>query len=104
MKTIITSSGPELTSLFDKRFGRSAWYCMYIEETGETQFYKNDNTDIPEGAGRIAVEKMQELGAQKVISGDFGTNVQELAEKASIQMVVIQGNNSTVQDIIEMIK
>ena len=104
MKTIITSSGSELSSQFDKRFGRSAWYCIYIEDTGETQFYKNENIDILEGAGKKAVEKMQEWGVQKVISGDFGTKVQELLDKAGIQMVVVQDNNFTVQEIINMIK
>jgi predicted Fe-Mo cluster-binding NifX family protein len=43
---------------------------------------------------------MVELGVKKIISGDFGPNAKNLLNKFQIQMVVIQDDNNTVQDII----
>jgi predicted Fe-Mo cluster-binding NifX family protein len=104
MKTIITSSGSELSAQFDKRFGRSAWYCIYNEDTGESKFINNNNIDLSEGVAQEAVEKAIEFGVQKVISGDFGVNAQDLLKRADIQMVVVKNDNFTVRDIIAMIK
>ena len=43
MKTVITSSGNTIQSNFDRRFGRAAWFCLYDEETGQTEFIENEN-------------------------------------------------------------
>ena len=100
MKTIITSTGNELSSKFDLRFGRAEYFCLYDENTKETKFYKNEQVNAQSGAGTKAAEKMVELGVKKVISGDFGPNAKNLLNKFQIQMVVIQNDNNTVQDII----
>ena len=104
MKTVITSTGSELSSLFDKRFGRAAWFCVLDEETGQTKFYQNENKDAQGGAGTKTVEKMVELGVSKVISGDFGPKAKDLLDKFNIQMVIIQDDDVTVEDVIRKIK
>jgi predicted Fe-Mo cluster-binding NifX family protein len=104
MKTIITSKGNRTTSLFDSRFGRAVWFCLYDEETGETNFVENKNNNSLHGAGRQAVEQVMELGAEKVISGDFGPRAKELLDQFRIQMVVLQGESKTIAEIIRMIK
>ncbi len=104
MKTVITSTGDALTSQFDKRFGRAAWYCLYDELTGEKTFYQNENVNISGGAGTKAAEKMVELSVQKVISGDFGPKAKDLLDKFNIQMVIIPDENLAVKDIIERLK
>ena len=104
MKTIVTSNGNETGALFDTRFGRAEWFCLYDEETGETVFFENENRDTVHGAGRKAVEKVVELGAGKVISGDFGPRAKELLDQFNIQMIILQGEGKTVAEIINMIK
>ena len=81
MKTLISSTGNNIDSGFDLRFGRAAWFCLLNEETGETTFHENETRDASHGAGTKAVEKLVELGATKVISGDFGPKAKELLEK-----------------------
>ncbi|MBA7552565.1 hypothetical protein ES705_45133 [subsurface metagenome] len=103
-KTVITSSGNKLTSPFDRRFGRAAWYCVYDEKTGESTFYKNENQNASHGAGIKAAEKMVELNVQKIISGDFGPKAKDLLDKFNIQMVIIQDDTITVQEIINKLK
>ncbi|MBN2598208.1 dinitrogenase iron-molybdenum cofactor biosynthesis protein [Labilibaculum sp. A4] len=104
MKTIITSTGNQLNSIFDLRFGRAGWFCLYDDQSGEISFIENENINSQSGAGTKTVEKVVELGAQKVISGDFGPKAKELLEKFNIQMVLLQDDNSTVQHIIDKLK
>jgi len=101
MKTIITSSGNKKKSLFDKRFGRAAWFCLYDEVTKETTFIENENHDTTNGAGTRAAEKMVEMNVGKVISGDFGPKAKELLEKFNIQMVIIQDDGIKVMNILD---
>ena len=104
MKTVITSSGNTIDSNFDRRFGRAAWFCLYDEQTGQTEFVENDSKDVQGGAGTRTAEKMVELKVNKIISGDFGPKAKDLLNKLNIQMVIIQDDNITVADIISRIK
>ena len=104
MKTIISAMGNHLDAGFDLRFGRAAWFCLLDEDTWETAFYKNEVTESSHGSGTKAVEKIIELGAQKVISGDFGPKAKELLEKFNIQMVLLSDDSKSIADIIDRIK
>ena len=104
MKTIITSTGNQLNSIFDLRFGRASWFCLYDDQSDEISFIENENVNSQSGAGTKTVEKVVELGVQKVISGDFGPKEKELLEKFNIQMVLLQDDNKTVQKIITQLK
>jgi predicted Fe-Mo cluster-binding NifX family protein len=104
MKTIITSTGNQLNSIFDLRFGRAGWFCLYDDQSDEISFIENENVNSQSGAGTKTVEKVVELGVQKVISGDFGPKAKELLEKFNIQMVLLQDDNNTVQRIIDQLK
>ena len=104
MKTVITASGDSVKDQFDKRFGRAAWFCVLDEETNETTFFDNANISASNGAGTKAAEKMVELGVKKVISGDFGPKAKDLLDKFDIQMVILQDDDITVQDVIKKIK
>ncbi len=104
MKTLISSTGNKLDSGFDLRFGRAGWFCLLDEETGETSFYENENKDASHGAGTKAVEKVVELGANRVISGDFGPKAKELLEKFDIQMVLLSDDSKSIADITDGIK
>lgn len=103
-KSVITSSGNSLNSPFDRRFGRAAWFCLFDEDNGEVEFYENDNLNSSHGAGTKAAEKMVELDVKKIISGDFGPKARDVLEKFNIQMVIIQDDNTTIQNIIDIIK
>lgn len=104
MKTLISSTGNNLDSGFDLRFGRAGWFCLLDEETGETSFHENENKEASHGAGTKAVEKVVELGATRVISGDFGPKAKELLEKFNIQMVLLSDDSKSISDIADGIK
>ena len=104
MNTLISSTGNNLDAGFDLRFGRAGWFCLLNEKTGETTFYENENKEASHGAGTKAVEKVVELGANRVISGDFGPKAKELLEKFNIQMVLLSDDSKSIADIVDSIK
>jgi predicted Fe-Mo cluster-binding NifX family protein len=101
MKIAISSTGNRADSLFDKRFGRAEYFCIYDKETKETVFFENEHAHANNGAGTKAAEKIVELQAKKAISGDFGPKAKELLDKLNIQMVIIQEDDLTIKDIID---
>ncbi len=103
MKTVITSKGNQEQSTFDLRFGRGAYFCCFDSETKKAEFHKNEFVDAQGGAGTKAAEKMIELGAQKIISGDFGPKAKELLEKFNIQMVIFENDEITIAEILKLI-
>lgn len=104
MKTIISSTGDTLSSNFDLRFGRAAWFCIYDEQNKTTEFILNEFVDSQGGAGTKAAEKMASLEANKVISGHFGPKAKDLLNKLNIQMVALSEENASIEDIITKIK
>ena len=104
MIVVITSDGNNLKSKFDLRFGRAAWLCVYNTENGDIEFIENENKFVGGGAGTKTSAKVAELGAQKVISGDFGPKAKSMLEKMQIQMIILDGGNQTIEEIIRNIK
>jgi predicted Fe-Mo cluster-binding NifX family protein len=104
MKTIITSTGKKGSSQFDLRFGRAAWFALYDDETGKTTFHENNHLDDGHGAGQKAAELVFELGATKVISGDFGPKAKDVLDRLNIQMVILNNETQTVNEIIDKLK
>jgi predicted Fe-Mo cluster-binding NifX family protein len=104
MKTVITATKDNVDAAFDLRFGRAAWFCIYDHATGQTQFMENGYATADSGAGTKAAEKMVVVGAEKIISGDFGPKAKDLLNKFGIQMVVLPDEQKTVKEIIEILK
>jgi len=103
-KTVITSTGNGLSSIFDRRFGRAGWYCVFNEENGSVEFIENKHSDAGHGAGTRAAEKMVEIGVEKILSGDFGPKAKELLDRFQIQMVILKEEDITVGEILERLK
>jgi predicted Fe-Mo cluster-binding NifX family protein len=100
MKTIITSTGDNMASKFDQRFGRAGWFCVYDRENHSTNFIENSFKNTNGGAGTKSSEMAAELGAAQIISGDFGPKAKSMLEKFDIQMIVLDETELTIQDII----
>ncbi len=104
MNILITSAGDTLRSKVDRRFGRSAWFCIYNNTTKAVEFILNPNKEINGGAGTKTTETIAELGVERVISGDFGPKAKMLLEKLKIEMVILDETNLTVGDIIARVE
>ena len=104
MKTIITSSGDNVESKFDLRFGRAGWFCVYDKETRTTNFIENSFKNTNGGAGTKSSEMAAELGASQIISGYFGPKAKDMLEKFQIQMIELHEEEMNVKDIISKIE
>ena len=100
----ITCAENKYTAEFDRRFGRAACFCLFDEISGITQFVENNSSGETEGIGTRAAERMAGLGINKIISGDFGPKAMELLNKFDIQMVILQTDSITVQEILDKLK
>ena len=101
MKTVISASNNTLTASFDKRFGRAEWFCIYDDETKDVSFVVNEHVNASNGAGTKVAEKLIDMGIKKAISGDFGPKAKELLDKFDVQMLIMQEDGLTVEDIIK---
>ena len=88
----------------DLRFGRCAWFCLYDHDTRKANFVKNEFKDAHGGAGTKVAELMLNLGADRIISGDFGPKAKELLDKFNIQLIKMDDDHKTVKEIIASFK
>ena len=102
MKIAVSSSGNDLDSQVDPRFGRCA--CFVIVETDDMSFETFDNGSIAlgGGAGIQAAQFVASKGAKAVITGNVGPNAVRTLSAAGVETFV--GQSGTVREAIEMYK
>ena len=103
MKIAITATDNTTTAKLDSRFGRCAYFAIYDTETGTTEFIQNDNKNSAEGAGPASVQLIASKGVKQVISGEFGGKAKSILEDLQIQMIMANGPEKTIDEIIKLI-
>ena len=103
MKVAITSTGNNLESKLDQRFGRCSYFVIYDMETKGIEFIPNPNKDAQEGAGPASVQIVASRNVQKIISGEFGIKIKSLLDSLKIQMIVIKEPEKKIEEIINML-
>jgi predicted Fe-Mo cluster-binding NifX family protein len=103
MKIVITTVSPDLDGEVDPRFGRGSYFLAVDTETLAWEAHPNPAQDSAGGAGTQAAQFVAGLGAQAVISGDFGPNAYQALEAAGIGMY-LQGSGGKARSVIEAFK
>jgi len=103
MKVAITSTGNNLESTLDQRFGRCAFFVIYDTETKGMEFLPNPNTDVQEGAGPASVQIVAAKEVKKIVSGEFGIKIKSLLDSLKIQMIVLKQPEKSIKEIIDML-
>jgi predicted Fe-Mo cluster-binding NifX family protein len=103
MKVAITSTGNNLESKLDQRFGRCSYFMIYDMETKGIEFIPNPNKDAQEGAGPASVQTVASRNVQKIISGEFGIKIKTLLDSLKIQMIVLKDPDKKIEEIINML-
>ncbi len=83
MQVAITSREPTLDSEIDPRFGRCS-YFLIVDDSGNVNQVPNPARDYAHGAGIKAAEKMAELKAEAVVTGELGANAALVLKKLGI--------------------
>ncbi len=103
MKIAITSTGTDLNSDVDPRFGRAAYFIVYDTESGNFETIDNsENASAGSGVGIKSGQLMIDKGVEWVITGSVGPNAFQVLSSAGIK--VASGASGKVSEAIEAFK
>jgi len=102
MKIAVTSTGGNLDSQIDPRFGRCQYFIIVNPETMEFEVVQNPNIQAGGGAGIATAQMIAQKGVNTVITGNVGPNAFQTLSAAGIKIIV--GASGTVRDVIEKYK
>jgi len=103
MKVAITSTGEDLQSGVDPRFGRARWFVVVDTESDASEALDNEqNLNAMQGAGVQAAQNVSEAGVEAVITGNVGPKAFSVLGAAGIK--IYTGATGTVADALEAFK
>ena len=102
MKIAITSSGSDLKSKVDPRFGRCAYFILVETDTDEFEAVENTAAQGMGGVGIQSGQIMADREVKTVLTGSCGPNAFQTLQAAGIK--VITGVSGTVQEAIDKFK
>ncbi|PLX19848.1 MAG: hypothetical protein C0599_10125 [Salinivirgaceae bacterium] len=104
MITAITSNANTKAAQVDEKFGRCAYFALHNHATGETEFIDNPHKNNKGGVGSSVVEMLANREVTQIVAIEFGPKAKNLLEKLSIQMIVPENKQITIEEIIAKIK
>ncbi|CAN2050279.1 Dinitrogenase iron-molybdenum cofactor biosynthesis protein [Candidatus Magnetomoraceae bacterium gMMP-1] len=103
MKIAVSSTGKELTSEIDPRFGRAAYFLIVDSETMEYEIVENkQNINLPQGAGIQAGKTIVNNNAEVLLTGNCGPKAFNVIQSAGIKLFI--GLKGRVIDAVEEYK
>lgn len=88
MRIAVTSTGNELISDIDPRFGGARYFIIVDGETLEYEVVENkQNLNLPQGAGIQAAKTIADQKAYVLITGHCGPKAFEVLSAAGIKVV-----------------
>jgi len=103
MRIAISSTGKELESNLDPRFGRAAYFIILDAETMDFKAVENtQNLNLPQGAGIQAGKAVAEHHVDALITGHCGPKAFKVLQKAGVK--VVTGAGGKVADAIDQFK
>ena len=102
MNIVFTTQGTDWDSPIDPRFGRTRYFFVLNEETGDVQTVDNSAIDQEaHGAGPRTSQKLVELGAEVLITGNGpGGNAAAVLKTTGVEVYVGAGE-MTVKEALE---
>ena len=102
MKVAISSSGKDLDSQIDPRFGRCQYFIFVDPETMEFEASENEGLMASGGAGVQAAQLIAQKGAKALITGNLGRNAASALSASGIKVHLVSGG--TVKEVMEAFK
>jgi len=102
MKIAITSSGDNLDSQMDPRFGRCQYFMIVDPDTMDFEAMPNESAMASGGAGIQAAQTIVNVGINGVITGNVGPNAFDVLSAAGIETMT--GASGTVRHALELYK
>ena len=102
MKIAISTSGKDLDSSIEPRFGRCPYFLIVETEDMSFQVHENENISLGGGAGIQSAQFVASMGAKVVITGNCGPNAVQTLSAAGIELFT--GQSGTIKEAIERYK
>jgi len=102
MKVAVSTSGTDLSSQVDPRFGRCPYYMIVDTDTMAFEVVSNTANSSAHGAGIQAAQLVASKGVRAVLTGNVGPNAYGALSVSSIK--VISGVTGSVIDAVERFK
>ena len=99
MKIVVSSSGKDLDSQIDPRFGRCAYFVIVNTDDMSFETFENESTALGGGAGIQAAQFVTSKETQVVVTGNVGPNAVRALSAAGVE--VITGQTDTVRKAVE---
>ena len=100
MRIAISSTGRNLDSDLDPRFGRAAYFIIFDAETMEFEAVENtQNLNLPQGAGIQAGKALGDHHVDALITGHCGPKAFRVLQSAGVKIVT--GASGKVADAID---
>ena len=102
MKIAVSSTGKDLNSQIDPRFGRCQYFIFIDPETMEFEVSENEGLMASGGAGVQAAQLIAQRGATALITGNLGPNAASALSAAGIKVYLVPGG--TAREVTEAFK
>lgn len=102
MKVVVSSTGKDLNSQIDPRFGRCAYFIIVDTDTMDFEVLDNANLALGGGAGIQSAQLVASKGAKAAITGNCGPNAVRTLSAAGVEVIV--GQSGSVRDAVEDFK
>ncbi|MEE4261187.1 MAG: NifB/NifX family molybdenum-iron cluster-binding protein [Desulfobacteraceae bacterium] len=103
MRIAISSTGKNLESSLDPRFGRAAYFIILDADTMDFKAVENtQNLNLPQGAGIQAGKAVADHHVDALITGHCGPKAFKVLQSAGVK--IMTGAGGTVADAIEQFK
>jgi predicted Fe-Mo cluster-binding NifX family protein len=86
MKIAIASSGRDLDSLIDPRFGRCPYFLIVDSKNDKLEVIENEAGQTFRGAGVSAAQVVVNKGVKAVIAGNFGPNAVSVLNNSGVKI------------------
>lgn len=102
MKIAVTSTGPDMDSAVDPRFGRCPYLAIVDLESGQLEAVANPFQNASGGAGTQAAQWVVDKGVGALLTGSCGPKASAVLEDADIQ--VVNGVSGSIREAVENFK
>jgi predicted Fe-Mo cluster-binding NifX family protein len=99
MKVAVSSTGKNLDSEIDPRFGRCSYFIIVDVDSMAYEVFNNGNMALRGGAGIQSAQFVASKGSQVVITGNCGPNAIRALMAAGVEVII--GQTGTVKQGIE---
>lgn len=99
MKIAITSTGDNLDSAMDERFGRCKYFIIADTKTHEYEAVENESTTSAHGTGIQVAQFVVDQNIKALITGNVGPNAMKVLQGANLDVYL--SDSTTVKGAIE---